>query len=398
MNATVLSTSDSDVPPRGASRWNDGKPSRRSRGRFWAGVALGVPLTLAFTHSVLARTDLATPYSVSVPVRLENAEQWANADAASFEAARAANADLPDPNSLQTMGEAAPSSGPVNLASMQALTGPPPPRFVFRGATPVDTARAHYCLTSALYYEAASESDDGMRAVAQVVLNRVRHPSFPNTVCGVVFQGSQRPLVCQFTFSCDGSMARRPAVAVWARASRIASEALAGRTFPGVGMATHYHTLAVWPSWGRSLVMTNVVGAHIFHRWRGRWSLPASFTNVYTGREPLPGPYLPIAQQLAARAGRSVTADTALATAATPVTTATPGAPDSAALAAIEAANRGGGGAGVLSTPATAATAPAAQARTAQTLAAPPPSYADPRLGQSGTVRDEYQNSGTPIR
>ena len=397
MNAEDHSASlGGNHPDRGASRWNDGKPSR-SRGRFWAGVALGVPLTLAFTHSVLARTDLATPYSISVPVRLENTDEWANADAASFEAARAQNADLPDPMALQALGEATPATGPVNLANMQALTGPPPPRIVFRGATPVDTARAHYCLTSALYYEAASETDDGMRAVAQVVLNRVRHPSYPSSVCGVVFQGSQRPLVCQFTFSCDGSMARRPAAASWARASRIATEALAGRTYPAVGMATHYHTLAVWPSWGRSLVMTNVVGAHIFHRWRGRWSLPASFTNIYTGREPLPGPYLPIAQQLAARAGRSVTGDTALATAATPVTTVSAGAPDTAAMAAIEAANRSAAGAGVLSTPATPA-GTATGARNAQAApASPPPSYSDPRLGQSGTVREEYQNSGTPI-
>src|SRR3546814_9133498 len=78
--------------------------------------------------------------------------------------------------------------------------------YAFRGATPLDRERAHYCLTAALYYEAASENDDGMRGVAQVVLNRVRHPSFPNSVCGVVFQGSQRAGVCQFTFACDGAM------------------------------------------------------------------------------------------------------------------------------------------------------------------------------------------------
>src|SRR3546814_14731440 len=97
------------------------------------------------------------------------------------------------------------------------MFGPPAKPYVFRGVTALDRERAHYCLTAAIYYEAASESDDGMRGVAQTVINRVRHPSFPNTVCGVVFQGSQRAGVCQFTFSCDGAMARAPERRNWLR-------------------------------------------------------------------------------------------------------------------------------------------------------------------------------------
>src|SRR3546814_17834270 len=97
-----------------------------------------------------------------------------------------------------------------------------------------------------------------MRGGAQVVRNRVRHPSLPNSVCGVVFQGSQRAGVCQFTFACDGAMARAPERRNWLRASRIASAALGGQVFPGVGLATHYHTTAIWPRWGKSLVMTNI--------------------------------------------------------------------------------------------------------------------------------------------
>src|SRR3546814_20574308 len=87
--------------------------------------------------------------------------------------------------------------------------------YAFRGATPLDRERAHYCLTAALYYEAASENDDGMRGVAQVVLNRVRPPSFQNSVCGAVFQGSQRAGMCQFTFACDGPIARAPDRRTW---------------------------------------------------------------------------------------------------------------------------------------------------------------------------------------
>jgi hypothetical protein len=156
------------------------------------------------------------------------------------------------------------------------------------GAT--DHARALQCLTQAIYYEAASEPDDGQRAVAQVVLNRVRHPAFPATVCGVVFQGSEKR-GCQFSFACDGAMARIPSRVAWARAERVAGAALAGSVFAPVGMATHYHTYAVTPSWNRGLVMTGVFGAHFFHRWKGWWGMAAAFRQSYQGGEPLPAPH-----------------------------------------------------------------------------------------------------------
>lgn len=156
--------------------------------------------------------------------------------------------------------------------------------------TPLDKARALQCLTSAIYYEAANEPDAGQRAVAQVVLNRVRHPAFPATVCGVVYQGSERS-GCQFSFACDGAMARAPARAAWTRAARVAADALGGSVFAAVGMATHYHTYAVTPSWNRSLVMTGSFGAHFFHRWKGWWGTSAAFAQVYRGHEPLPGPH-----------------------------------------------------------------------------------------------------------
>ena len=161
--------------------------------------------------------------------------------------------------------------------------------FAMAGASGLDRARAAECLTDAIYYEAASEPDEGQRAVAQVVLNRVRHPAFPATVCGVVFQGSQAR-GCQFSFACDGAMARAPARAAWTRAARVAAAALAGYVYAPVGLATHYHTYAVTPAWNRTLVMTAAVGAHFFHRWKGYWGTAAAFTQRYAGVEPLPGP------------------------------------------------------------------------------------------------------------
>ncbi|QIG81997.1 cell wall hydrolase [Sphingosinithalassobacter tenebrarum] len=158
-----------------------------------------------------------------------------------------------------------------------------------RAGSATDRSRALQCLTDAIYYEAANEPDAGQRAVAQVVLNRVRHPAFPATVCGVVFQGSEKP-GCQFSFACDGSMARGRARAAWDRAERVAKSALDGSVFAPVGLATHYHTHAVTPSWNRKLVMTGVFGAHFFHRWQGGWGTSAAFHQRYLGGEPVPGP------------------------------------------------------------------------------------------------------------
>ncbi|WP_420145241.1 cell wall hydrolase [Sphingobium sp.] len=165
------------------------------------------------------------------------------------------------------------------------------PAMIFRGITGLDSYRALHCLTSAIYYEAANEPDDGQRAVAQVVLNRVRSPLYPNTVCGVVYQGSERTdYKCQFTFSCDGAMARLPAAAAWVRARRVAERALAGDVYAPVGLATHYHTLAVRPDWSSSLQAVAVIGAHIFYRSPGFNGTPAAFRIPYLGREPISGP------------------------------------------------------------------------------------------------------------
>jgi len=148
-------------------------------------------------------------------------------------------------------------------------------------------ARSIDCLTAAIYYEAAREPADGQRAVAQVVLNRVRHPAYPDTVCGVVFEGAQRYTGCQFSFTCDGSLRRAPMQGYWDRAHDIAVAALNGYVYAPVGWATHYHANYVVPYWSSTLVKTAVVGAHIFYRWTGGWGRPPAFVNRYAGAEPL---------------------------------------------------------------------------------------------------------------
>ena len=155
----------------------------------------------------------------------------------------------------------------------------------------IDRARALQCLTAAVYYEAASEADAGQRAVAQVVLNRVAHPSYPNTVCGVVFQGSERRTGCQFSFTCDGALARIPTRFFWLRAENVARAALSGYVEPSVGLATHYHTIQIHPYWADSLVHLGTIGMHRFYRFGGAAGTPAAFRFAYLGGEPVAAPH-----------------------------------------------------------------------------------------------------------
>lgn len=160
------------------------------------------------------------------------------------------------------------------------------PPFLAQMQSQEDAARATDCLTAAVYYEARSEPVDGQRAVAQVVLNRVRDRAFPHSVCGVVFQGSTRRTGCQFSFTCDGSMAHRREPYAWARARSVAEAALAGNVYAPVGGATFYHTDAILPWWASSLTRIGSVGAHIFYRWRGAMESALSFRAAYAGVEP----------------------------------------------------------------------------------------------------------------
>jgi hypothetical protein len=152
----------------------------------------------------------------------------------------------------------------------------------------VDQRRALLCLTQAVYYEAGFEPIEGRRAVAQVVLNRLRHPAFPKSVCGVVYQGAGSG-VCQFTFVCDGALYRKPELGAWQQAEQIARAALGGYVETAVGEATHYHADYVAPRWAPLLAKVAQIGQHIFYRWPGEWGQPGAFTGHYIGepRDPL---------------------------------------------------------------------------------------------------------------
>lgn len=239
--------------------------------------------------------------------------------------------------------------------------GPPAAPYRFAGRSALDRVRALSCLTNAIYYEAANEPEEGQRAVAQVVLNRLRHPAWPNSVCGVVYEGTERAdLRCQFTFSCDGSMGRAPVGDRWARARRVAERALNGEVFTPAGLATYYHTLTVFPAWARQMHASAIIGAHIFYRAPGADGMPQRFGDRYTGIETIePGlnAYLSPRQEIAETA---------------PIIPAT----------------------GIAAAPVAGVPPPEAQM--------PPASPALPSSGvkglpQSGDIKPEYRNSGRPL-
>jgi spore germination cell wall hydrolase CwlJ-like protein len=198
-------------------------------------------------------------------------------------------AQTPAPEIL-VFRQVAPETAVSLNAAMPISTTPVIAARPFRIGDVPDEARAAAtdCMTAALLYEAAGEGDAGQQAVAQVVLNRLRHPAFPKTVCDVVFQGADRSTGCQFTFTCDGSLARLPAQAAWARARRLAEKALAGAVDRQVGLATHYHTQWVVPYWRTDLTKLALVGAHIFYRWQGGWGGPSAFSGRHQTQEALP--------------------------------------------------------------------------------------------------------------
>jgi spore germination cell wall hydrolase CwlJ-like protein len=196
-------------------------------------------------------------------------------------------------------------------AFLPASGEPPAPAapFVLKASAP-ERERALLCMTQAIYYEAALEPTPGQEAVAQTVLNRVRHPAFPKSICGVIYQGAQLATGCQFSFTCDGSRDRPPVAQFWQRAQSVAERALAGYVMKDVGDATAYHADYVFPRWGPTLTKIRQFGAQIFYRFPGPAGQPGSFRGHYGGGELAvsmagPSPAAILAARAAAGPGQS---------------------------------------------------------------------------------------------
>lgn len=192
--------------------------------------------------------------------------------------------------STQQLGEGlAPKHAPIELVGSElnrtaaSLSGSEvrfaAAPFYFKGPAS-ERDHAIDCLASAAWYEAGDDLN-GERSVMQVVLNRVRHPAFPSTVCGVVFEGSRSTTGCQFTFTCDGSLIRRhPSEWELGRARQLAADALDGQVDASVGQATHYHADYVSPSWSTQMKELATVGLHIFYRWPAQRGYLSARANV----------------------------------------------------------------------------------------------------------------------
>ncbi len=190
-------------------------------------------------------------------------------------------ATRPDPIAMNALMAGAPaavvSSGAGKPLAVTRVSVTPAEPFRLAAGAASNSSRDLDCLTDAVYYEARGESPAGQAAVAQVVLNRVRHPAFPKSVCGVVFQGANSGDKCQFSFVCDGAMRQTRDAAAWDRARWIAARALDGFVMPQVGEATHFHATRVAPSWDPSLTRVAQVGLHVFYRFGGHAGAASSF-------------------------------------------------------------------------------------------------------------------------
>ncbi|HEX4181188.1 MAG TPA: cell wall hydrolase [Caulobacteraceae bacterium] len=204
-------------------------------------------------------------------------------------------------------------------ASLTHARGPAAQPFRFADGGALESTRDLACLTDAVYYEARGEGSAGQAAVAQVVLNRVRHPAFPKSVCGVVFQRAESGYGCQFSFVCDGSMHHQREPDAWRRAEEVAARALDGTVMAAIGNATHFHVAGVNPGWGPRLLRVAQVGLHVFYRFGGQAGGPGAFNGA--AQRSAPGvndnPNLPTAD--GAPAGQFI-----LASATTPVPASTP--------------------------------------------------------------------------
>jgi spore germination cell wall hydrolase CwlJ-like protein len=251
----------------------------RRPAKQWLPVRRAGYIVSAAAIAVLLRSSVPS-FSDETTVRLPPASDSTKV------AATEAVINLPPPDLVKPLS---PEEAAKENAERPFVSRPDTPaaRFLLPGDA-ANRERAVTCLTQAVYYEAAGEGPDGGRAVAQVVLNRMRHPGYPASVCGVIYQGADRSTGCQFTFTCDGSLLREPVASLWARSRKIAEKALAGGVFAPIGHATHYHADYVLPYWADSLDKTVQIGHHIFYRLRSLPGDSRSFSQHYGGSEPLP--------------------------------------------------------------------------------------------------------------
>ncbi len=189
--------------------------------------------------------------------------QVASIDPGTSAALGAIDQIVPMPNTIM------PVSAPAALAYARETT--PATAFdllVDRNGRKV-SEKELWCMATAIYFEARGESYRGQIGVGQVVMNRVAHKVYPNTICNVVFQNQHMRNACQFSFACDGIPETVNEPKAWAQAEEIARGVINGTLYLSeVGAATHYHATYVYPHWAPRLARTTKIGHHIFYKFK----------------------------------------------------------------------------------------------------------------------------------
>ena len=195
--------------------------------------------------------------------------------------AASANDELIAARLSELLGAEREAIAEIPSSALTALTAPPAPdergiatsplQFGYTAselsALPAAEGGAQWeCLTEALYFEARGETVGGMFAVGEVILNRVDSARYPDTICGVVNQGTGRKYACQFTYTCDGRAEVVNEPRAWTRVGKVARMLIDGLPRELTAGATHYHTTAVNPKWARRFPQTAKIGSHIFYR------------------------------------------------------------------------------------------------------------------------------------
>ncbi|MEX0408915.1 cell wall hydrolase [Aquibium sp. LZ166] len=220
-----------------------------------------IEIAAAFHQRVEKKVDPGVPAMLASLVTSEQADVLATAYAPP-------EPDYAEASPFETLlkGETDPNAGrfipPLAKGDHAWMSQPLPPAVFSDGE--------QKCLTAGVYFEARGENLKGQAAVAQVILNRVRNPTYPNSICGVVYQNDSWRNRCQFSFACDGIRDRVASPAHWKTAKEIAMAVTAGKIFiPEVGSSTHYHATYVHPRWANAMEKMKKIGLHVFYRTHG---------------------------------------------------------------------------------------------------------------------------------
>ena len=155
----------------------------------------------------------------------------------------------------------------VRMAAMKGGDGEEPSRIFGALSEKEFRARELRCMATAIYFEARGETVRGQVAVGQVIMTRVRSNFYPNTICGVVFQGQWNRNACQFSFACDGQTDAPKEAHEWKVALDVARDVISGKAFlPEIAEATHYHAVYVHPDWIKEVKRIKQIGVHIFYK------------------------------------------------------------------------------------------------------------------------------------